>query len=86
MPTVGVRELKANATEIIRQVRERGQEFIITYRGTMVALLTPISKDDLEDYILARHPFFADIRSRARAEIDSGHFQTEEVLKESLRE
>jgi len=86
MPTVGVRELKAHATDIIRQVREKGREFIITYRGTPVGLLTPISEDDLEDYILARHPFFADLRSQARTEIESGHFQTEQILRESLDE
>ncbi|MGB5932636.1 MAG: type II toxin-antitoxin system prevent-host-death family antitoxin [Anaerolineae bacterium] len=86
MPTVGVRELKTRATDIIKQVREKGREFIITYRGTPVGLLIPITEDDLEDYILARHPFFADLRSQARTEIENGQFQTEQTLGESLRE
>jgi len=86
MPIVGVRELKTHATDIIKQVREKGREFIITYRGTPVGLLTPITEDDLEDYLLTRHPFFADLRSRARTEIERGHFQTEETLRESLHE
>ena len=86
MPTVGVRELKTRATDIIKQVREEGREFIITYRGTPVGLLIPITEDDLEDYILARHPFFADLRSQARTEIENGQFQTEQTLRASLRE
>ena len=86
MPTVGVRELKTRATDIIKQVREKGREFIITYRGTPVGLLIPISEDDLEDYLLARHPFFAGLRSQARTEVENGHFHTEQILRESLHE
>jgi prevent-host-death family protein len=42
MPDVGVRKLKAHASEIIRQVREDHARYIITHRGRPVAILTPL--------------------------------------------
>lgn len=40
--SVGVRELKQHATQILRQVRQRGIEVQITYRGQIVARLLPV--------------------------------------------
>lgn len=45
MPTVGVRELKQRASQLVRGVRERGVEVEVTYRGRVVARLVPIRKD-----------------------------------------
>ena len=42
MKRVGVRELKANASEIIRALRERQARYVITYRGRPVGLLLPL--------------------------------------------
>jgi prevent-host-death family protein len=42
MPDVGVRELKAHASEIIRAVRERRARYVITYRGRPVGVLSPL--------------------------------------------
>ena len=39
--TVGIRELKSKASEIIRQVRETGRPIDITVRGQVVARLNP---------------------------------------------
>ncbi len=44
MPDIGVRELKARASEIIRKVREQRARYVITYRGRPVALLMPLGK------------------------------------------
>lgn len=44
MQTVGIRELKQHASEIIRRVREEGSEIQITYRGEVVALLIPVTR------------------------------------------
>ena len=41
MPDVGVHELKAHASKIIREVREEQAQYVITYRGRPVGLLTP---------------------------------------------
>lgn len=43
MLTVGVRELKQRASELIRMVREEGSEIQITYHGEVVALLIPVA-------------------------------------------
>ena len=44
MPDVGVRELKTQASEIVRQVRENRARYIITYRGEPVGLLMPLDE------------------------------------------
>jgi prevent-host-death family protein len=45
MTTIGIRELKNQATEILREVRERQAEYIVTYRGKPVAILAPVAGD-----------------------------------------
>jgi prevent-host-death family protein len=49
MITVGIRELKQQASELIRQVREENQEIQVTYRGEVVALLVPVKRSDPPD-------------------------------------
>ena len=44
MAAIGIRELKASASRIIRRVRERGEEIEVTYHGTVVARLVPASR------------------------------------------
>jgi prevent-host-death family protein len=43
MVTVGVRELKQQASELIRLVRETGSEVQVTYHGHVVALVIPVA-------------------------------------------
>jgi prevent-host-death family protein len=43
--TVGVRELRQRATEIVRQVRVKGVAVQITYRGKVVARLVPVPEN-----------------------------------------
>jgi prevent-host-death family protein len=40
--SVGVRELRQHATEIVRQVRVKGATIQITYRGRVIAQLIPV--------------------------------------------
>jgi prevent-host-death family protein len=42
MITVGIRELKQQASELVRMVRETGEEVQVTYHGEVVALLIPV--------------------------------------------
>ena len=42
MVSVGIRELKQKASELIRKVREEGSKIQITYRGEVVALIIPV--------------------------------------------
>ena len=48
MVTVGVRELKQQASELIRRVRESGDEIQVTYHGKVVARLLPVAPDAAE--------------------------------------
>ena len=48
MPRVGVRELKNQATEVIRNVRENQAQYVITYRGRPVAVLLPMEEGWLD--------------------------------------
>ncbi len=44
MPQVGIRELKNEASEIIRAVREERAEYVVTLRGRPVALILPVAE------------------------------------------
>ena len=46
MERVGIRELKEQASEIVRQVREAGIAYEITYHGRVVAHFTPVESAD----------------------------------------
>jgi prevent-host-death family protein len=48
MPTIGVRELRERTAEVIRQVREDKQEFMITLQGHPVAILLPVDTEAVE--------------------------------------
>lgn len=43
MITVGIRELKQQTSELIRRVRETGDEIYVTHRGKVVARIIPIA-------------------------------------------
>lgn len=44
MTEVGIRELKAKASQILDDVREHGARYVITRRGRPVGLLVPIER------------------------------------------
>lgn len=49
MPTtIGVRELKNQASRVIRAVREEMAEYVVTLRGEPVAVLRPLTEEDAE--------------------------------------
>ncbi len=41
MRSVGVRELKGKTSQILRRVRETGEEVAVTFRGEVVARIVP---------------------------------------------
>jgi prevent-host-death family protein len=49
MARVGVRELKNQATEILREVRENRAEYVVNYRSRPVAVLLPIDEEWLAE-------------------------------------
>ncbi len=48
-------ELKNKTNKLLRDVMN-GEPVIITYRGKPAAALTPLTEDDLEDFILENSP------------------------------
>lgn len=48
MPSVGVKELKNQATKILRTVREEHAEYIVTYHGRPAAMILPIDAEWLQ--------------------------------------
>ena len=48
MPQVGIRELKNDASEIIRTVREDRVEYVVTHRGKPVAVILPVAEERQE--------------------------------------
>ena len=50
MDSIGIRELKQNASEVIAKVA-RGKHLIVTDRGRPVAQLIPLQKSRIDDLI-----------------------------------
>jgi prevent-host-death family protein len=44
MQRIGIRALKEQASEILRQVREDGDSFEVTYRGRAIARVVPVTE------------------------------------------
>ena len=53
MVTVGVRELKQQTSELIRQVRDKGDEIRVTHHGKVVARIVPVAPSAEETEFLA---------------------------------
>ena len=65
--SIGVRELKNQASRILRQVRELGAEYIVTVDGTPVAVIRPYTEADSEKARQARiQKFLAEMEVLAR--------------------
>lgn len=44
MRKIGVRELKAKASEVLRDVRDSGAQYVVTLRGRPVGVLLPLDE------------------------------------------
>jgi prevent-host-death family protein len=75
MPQVGIRELKNDASEIIRAVREERAEYVVTLRGRPVAFIVPVDEARQEAEVTRRaaalreNAAFWDRMAALRAEI-----------------
>lgn len=70
MATIGVRELKAKASDILDRA-EAGEPFLVTRRGRPVAVVLPFNIET-QDLILAQAPTFIKLRETARGEYRRG--------------
>jgi prevent-host-death family protein len=76
-------ELKNKTNKILREVM-KGQPVIITYRGKPAASLTPLSDEDLEDFILENSPKIRKMISEAVKDVKAGKLTSlEEYTKAS---
>ena len=82
MAAVGVRELKAKASEIIER-SSRGERFLVTRGGRPISVLLPID-EDLEDFILAHAPEFTRMSERARREYRAGKTRPWREVRQEL--
>ena len=64
-------ELKNKTNAIIRDVM-KGNPVIITYRGKPAVSLTPLTEDDLEDFILENSPRIRKMVAQAEKDIQKG--------------
>jgi prevent-host-death family protein len=53
MALIGVRELREQASEVIRRVREEYAEYVVTYQGQPVAIILPLDARRAEAEMVA---------------------------------
>lgn len=82
MAAVGIRELKAKASEIVERA-SKGETFLITKRGHPVSVMLPFD-DALEDLLLAEAPRFVRLREKGRRELAGGRTISLSKLKREL--
>lgn len=76
--------LKNKTNALLREVM-KGKPVIITYRGKPAASLTPLSEDDLEDFILEHSPKVRKMIAEAEADRKAGRLIPLEAYLTSRR-
>jgi prevent-host-death family protein len=71
---IGVRELRQQASEVIRRVREECAEYVITYQGRPVAIILPLDTGQAEKEMV-----------QAGKKAVLGNWERYELLAEELR-
>jgi prevent-host-death family protein len=80
MKFANVRELKNKTSEILRKAE--AEDVVITSNGKPRAILTAVTEEDFEDYLLERSPVFLKALEEAREEyLVKGGMTTDEYLK-----
>lgn len=64
METIGIRDLKAHASHILRRVRETGAAYTVTHHGRAVARITPPDDTAPEHATVASDPAYAWLAGR----------------------
>ena len=76
-------ELKNKTNKILRDVM-KGQPVIITYRGKPAASLTPLSEDDLEDFVIENSPKIRKMLKQAISDVEQGRLTPLDKYLKSL--
>lgn len=77
---VSVRQLHNKTSEILRLVEKGEHQVIVTVRGKPRALLTRLTEEELEDYVLTHHPEFQKLLDEAYQEVQGGQLTPLEEL------
>jgi prevent-host-death family protein len=64
-------ELKNKTNKILKEVM-KGSPVIITYRGKPAASITPLTENDLEDFVLENSPTVQKMIAEAEKDIQAG--------------
>jgi len=64
-------ELKNKTNKILKEVM-KGSPVIITYRGKPAASITPLTENDLEDFVLENSPTVQKMIAEAENDIQAG--------------
>lgn len=64
-------DLKNRTNELLRRVM-KGEPVIVTFRGKPAAAITPLTEDDLEDFILEHSPKIRKMIAEAEADRKAG--------------
>ena len=81
MKFANVRALKNQTSEMLR-LAAGGDDVIITSHGKPVAVLRKLTEEDMEDYVLSRHPAIrASIEASHREVLKKGGIPLEEVIR-----
>ena len=56
MVDIGLRELKARASEVVRRVKEQRARYVVTHRGRPVALIVPIENSEVTTPLAGDQP------------------------------
>ena len=64
-------ELKNKTNKILKEVM-KGSPVIITYRGKPAASITPLTENDLEDFLLENSPTVQKMIAEAEKDIQAG--------------
>jgi prevent-host-death family protein len=81
MKFANVRTLKNQTSEMLRHAAG-GNDVVITSHGKPVAVLTKLTEEDMEDYVLSHHPAIrASIEASHREVLKKGGTPLEEVIR-----
>lgn len=80
MKFANVRELKNKTSEILRKAEK--EDVVITSQGKPRAIITGVTEEDFEDYLLEHNPLFLKALEEAREEyFKKGGVSIEQYLK-----
>ena len=72
MPTISIRDLGRNPSQVIDEVVRTGRPAIVTRRGRPITAIVALDPDELEEFVLAHAPAFTRSMRAADADLLAG--------------